>query len=129
MLVMNNNHPLAEQKSISLEEAVKYPFQILKEGENLRSNLLYICRQLGYTPQISLTAADTYAWLDLYNDSQALVIIPEFTMRNLPSRDVIIRPLEDEICKRSIFLAHLPHIGDNQRIFAKYCKDFFANYS
>ena len=129
MLVMNSNHPLAKESSISLEQAVKYPFQILKEGENLRSNLLYICRQQGFIPQISLTAADTYAWLDLYDNPQALVIIPEFTMRNLPSRDVIIRPLEDDICKRSIFLAYLPHIGENQRAFAKYCKDFFANYS
>ena len=50
-------------------------------------------------------------------------------MRNVPSRDVIIKPLDDDICKRSIFLAYLPHINENQRIFAKYCKDFFANYS
>ena len=129
MLVMNKSHPLASSESITLEQAVKYPFQILKEGENLRSNLLYICHQLGYTPQISLTAADTYAMLDLYNNPQALAIVPEFTMRNVPSRDVIIRPLEDEICKRSIFLAYPPHINENQRIFAKHCKDFFANYS
>ena len=129
MLVMNLSHPLAQEESITLEKAVKYPFQILKEGENLRNNLLYICHQKGYVPQISLTAADTYAMLDLYNNPQSLAIVPEFTMRNVPSRDVLIRPLEDEICKRSIFLAHLPHINENQRIFAKYCREFFANYS
>lgn len=129
MLVMNSNHPLAAAESVSLEMAVKYPFQILREGENLRNNLLYICHQRGFTPQISLTAADTYAMLDLYNNSQSLAIVPEFTMRNMPSRNVVIRPLADDICKRSIYLAYLPHVNENQRAFAKYCRDFFANYS
>ena len=128
MLVMNNNHPLATVENLTMEKAVKYPFQILREGENLRNNLLYVCHQLGFTPQISFTASDTYAWLDLYDNPQSLAIVPEFTMRNLPTRDVLIRPLEDAVCKRSIYLAYLPHTNENQRLFAKYCKDFFANY-
>ena len=129
MLAMNVNHPLNRMERISLADAVFYPFQALREGESLRNNLQSLCRQAGLTPHISLTAADTYAFLDLYSDSFALALIPEYTMRNVPVRDVTVRPLTDSICKRAIFLAYNPGLTENQKKFVDYCQSFYRSYT
>ncbi len=94
--VLPKNHPLAEKKSLELEDLAEEAFLLLEEGTY--SEPLEAFRAAGITPNIKLRVHDDYSILSMVEQGLGVSILAELILRKT-SYDVVALPLKPAIIR------------------------------
>ncbi len=91
------NHPLAEKKSVTLEELSREPFLLLEEGPY--SEPLAAFHAAGLEPNIRMTMHDDYSILSMVEQGLGVTILPELVLRK-QSYDIVMLPTEPMVMRK-----------------------------
>lgn len=89
--VMQNNHPLAEKKSVRLEELLEYPFII--ETPGCDNDILHLLERCGKEPKTSYSFRDDTLIMAFVKNGLGVTISQKLVMKAF-ANDVESRPLE-----------------------------------
>lgn len=94
--VVFDSHPLANRRSIRLEELAHEDFVhgTAKDWEQFYSYLLPLCRRSGFTPRIVQEAFNTDGILGLVAAGMGITILTD-NVRNSVGRGLVVIPIED----------------------------------
>ena len=94
--VLPKNHPLAEKKSLVLEDLADEPFLLLEEGAY--SEPLEAFRAAGITPNVKLRVHDDYSILSMVEQGLGVSILTELVLHKT-SYNVVALPIEPAIIR------------------------------
>lgn len=94
--VLPKHHPLAEKKSMVLEDLAEEPFLMLEEGAY--SEPLEAFRAAGITPNVKLRVHDDYSILSMVEQGLGVSILAELVL-NKTNYDVVMLPIEPAIIR------------------------------
>ena len=94
--VLPKTHPLAERKSLVLEDLADEPFLLLEEGAY--SEPLEAFRAAGITPNVKLRVHDDYSILSMVEQGLGVSILTELVLHKT-SYDVVALPIEPAIIR------------------------------
>ena len=95
-LAVNETHPLSQQSSVSFMELSKYPLVLFPTGArpNFVDRVIELCRNEGFTPDISQVVGDAVTGVALVAGGFGLTLVPKSaTALSLPG--VVFRPFND----------------------------------
>lgn len=91
MVVLPQNHPLAVQERVKIEELENQPFLLLEHGG--KTEVTSLLEKSGVHPQIRFTTWEDYAIMAMAEKGLGLSILPGMILQRIPYR-VEVRPLE-----------------------------------
>ena len=94
--VLPKHHPLAEKKSLVLEDLAEEPFLMLEEGTY--SEPLEAFRAAGITPNVKLRVHDDYSILSMVEQGLGVSILTELVLHKT-NYDVVALPIEPAIIR------------------------------
>lgn len=94
--VLPKNHPLAEKKSLALEDFAEEPFLLLEEGAY--SEPMEAFRAAGIAPNIRLRVHDDYSILSMVEQGLGVSILTELVLHKT-NYDVVALPIEPAIIR------------------------------
>ena len=94
--VLPKNHPLAEKKSLALEDLAEEPFLLLEEGAY--SEPMEAFRAAGITPNIRLRVHDDYSILSMVEQGLGVSILTELVLHKT-NYDVVALPIDPTIIR------------------------------
>ncbi|MBS1191417.1 MAG: LysR family transcriptional regulator [Rhodocyclaceae bacterium] len=97
-LVVNANHPLSRQESVSFMELAKHPLVLFPTGArpNFVDRVMELCANMGFTPEISQIVGDVVTGVALVAGGFGITLVPRSaTTLNLPG--VVYRPFFDSL--------------------------------
>ena len=111
MVVMPENHPLADCERFPVRALCDYPFMLLEKGA--KAEISAIFEQNDITPKVHFTTWDDYAIMSMVESGLGISILPELILRRIPYRIAVKEldvPASREIgialkCKKSASLA------------------------
>ena len=101
LVVIPENHPLADLPRFPLKTLEDYPFMLLEKGS--KSEITGIFERHGLTPRIRLTTWDDYAIMALVEKNLGISILPELILRRAPYR-IVAKELEEPSFRRIGFV-------------------------
>ncbi|WP_198361108.1 LysR family transcriptional regulator [Tatumella citrea] len=84
LVVMPEDHPLAEQDRVPLQALCDYPFLLLEKGSN--NEISEIFRQHHLRPQVRYTLWDDYAVMAMVGKNLGISLLPRLILQNIPYR-------------------------------------------
>lgn len=91
LVVIPQDHPLAECETFPLSELANNPFMLLERGANVEIAEIFAKHQI--TPHVNLRTWDDYAILSMVESGLGISILPELILRRIPYQ-VITKELE-----------------------------------
>lgn len=91
LVVMPQDHPLANCDKFPINELVNSPFMLLEKGGN--AEISEIFEQHGISPQVHFTTWDDYAIMSMVENGLGISILPELILRRIPYQ-IIAKELE-----------------------------------
>lgn len=102
LAVLPQSHPLAVQKSVTLQELSTEPFLAIEEGSFSRP--LAAFQEAGLMPDIRLRVHDDYSILSMVEHGLGVSILPELLLRKT-SYQVATLPIEPAVMRKLGFIA------------------------
>ncbi len=93
LVVVQEDCPLAEKESLSLEEIQNYPFILPAEGSNYNIGSLFSAA--GIRPDFSFDVGDDYAALVMVRQKLGITILPELLLTGMQMEQIKAIPLKD----------------------------------
>lgn len=97
-LAVNEGHPLSQFDSVSFMELARHPLVLFPTGArpNFVDRVIELCRNMGFTPNISQMVGDTVTGVALVAGGFGVTVVPKSaTSLNLPG--VVYRPFFDSL--------------------------------
>nr|WP_255639626.1 LysR family transcriptional regulator [Aquibacillus saliphilus] len=95
-------HPLADRKSILLQELKDDPFCVLPEGYVFRDLVVNASNKHGFTPRIAFEGDDIDALKGLVSAGLGVALMPEMTLVDNVPRSTVAIPLVDPNVTRTV---------------------------
>lgn len=95
-LAVNETHPLAGEEAVAFAELGRHPLVLFPTGArpNFVDRVLGLCRQRGFTPEISQIVGDAVTGVALVAGGFGITIVPE-SATTLQVPGVVYRPFSD----------------------------------
>ncbi|PAV29420.1 LysR family transcriptional regulator [Virgibacillus profundi] len=121
------SHPLAERKSLHLNDLKHDEFVSFPKGFILEKMLIDSCRQAGFTPKVSSEGEDLDAIKGLVSAGIGVTLLPESTFYEVTPRMTVKLPLIPEI-KRTVGVIKQKekNLAPSEKIFYEFVKTFFS---
>lgn len=94
--VLPQNHPLAGQEAVTLEQLAEYPFLVIEEGSESRPLVAF--HEQGLEPKVRLRVHDDYSILSMVENNLGVSILPELVLKK-NSYQVAIRPISPPVTR------------------------------
>lgn len=123
-----DNHPMAEAKSLHLNDLRNDPFVLFSNGFVLRDIVIRACAQVGFSPTISFEGEDIDAIKGLVASGLGVTLLPEVTLfENTPRGTVKIPIYEPRLTRNVGILApNNRDLSPSEQLFYEFVTDFFA---
>lgn len=95
-LAVNESHPLSQQDCVSLSELAQHPLVLFPTGArpNFVDRVIELCRQRGFTPEISQIVGDAVTGVALVAGGFGMTLVPE-SATTLSVPGIAFRPLDE----------------------------------
>ncbi|WP_371371450.1 LysR family transcriptional regulator substrate-binding protein [Sporomusa aerivorans] len=91
LVVLPENHPLADCNQFPVEALGEDPFMLLEKGA--KAEISEILERYNITPKVQFTTWDDYAIMSMVESGLGISILPELILKRIPYR-IIVRELE-----------------------------------
>ncbi len=91
LVVIPQNHPLANCKKFPINELLNSPFMLLEKGAKAEISEIFEKHQI--SPQINFTTWDDYAIMSMVENGLGISILPELILQRIPHK-IIAKELE-----------------------------------
>lgn len=91
LVVIPQDHPLANQEKFPIEELLNNPFMLLEKGA--KAEISEIFEKHHISPQINFTTWDDYAIMSMVENGLGISILPELILKRIPHK-IIAKELE-----------------------------------
>lgn len=91
MVVIPENHPLAEYEKFSVKSLCDYQFMLLEKGA--KAEISEIFERHGLTPKVHFTTWDDYAIMSMIESGLGISILPQLILKRIPYR-IIAKELD-----------------------------------
>lgn len=91
LVVLPEDHPLADCSRFPMKELEKHPFMLLEK--NAKAEISAIFERNHLTPQVNFTTWDDYAIMSMVENGLGISILPELILQRIPYR-IIAKELE-----------------------------------
>ncbi|GAB7389373.1 glutamate biosynthesis transcriptional regulator GltC [Bacillaceae bacterium] len=128
MALLPQNHPLADQPFIRLDQLRNDSFVLFPPGFVLRDIVIAACHQVGFRPNVAFEGEDIDAIKGLVAAGLGVGLLPEVTLiENVPRGAVKIAVHEPQI-KRTVgvIVPNNRELAPSEKLFFEFLKDFFA---
>ena len=122
LAVLPKNHPLANQKSITLNDIAKEPYILLEEGQYSEPMTAFKDAQI--KPNIQYTLHDDYAIMTMVEAGLGVSILAELVLRRT-NYDIVCLPITPSIT-RTLAIAYKDK--DSMPIASKYFIDYLMKH-
>lgn len=122
LAVLPKNHPLANQKSITLNDIAKEPYILLEEGQYSEPMTAFKDAQI--KPNIQYTLHDDYAIMTMVEAGLGISILAELVIRRT-NYDIVCLPITPSIT-RTLAIAYKDK--DSMPIASKYFIDYLMKH-
>nr|WP_280875073.1 MULTISPECIES: LysR family transcriptional regulator [unclassified Paenibacillus] len=95
------NHRLAKRSSIKLREIANDEVISLRLGTSIRYVSDIICKEAGFTPNISIESNDPSTVRKLIREGQGVAFIPKITWKDVIG-DVVLLDIDEPSCQRTL---------------------------
>lgn len=92
MVIMPQNHPLADCESFPIKALEEEPFMLLERGE--KSQVSELLRQRGLHPKVRFITLDDYAIMSMVESGLGISILPNLILQRTPYH-IVKKPLAD----------------------------------
>ena len=108
-LAMPRNHPLANRKSIKLEEVAGESFLGMQKGSSMNEIATAYCHQAGFEPHIVLASDNPATLRGMLSLGLGIVFNPIITWKEVSEEEFSLVPIKGQACFRYIHLHLRPH--------------------
>lgn len=91
LVILPENHSLAECDKFPMDELEKYPFMLLEKGSNAEIAAIFAKNNLH--PQVHFTTWDDYAIMSMVESGLGISILPELILQRIPYH-IVAKELE-----------------------------------
>ena len=86
LVVLPEDHPLADKDKFPVKALCDYPFMLLEKGA--KAEISEVFERNGITPNVHFTTWDDYAVMSMVEGGLGIAILPELILRRIPYRIV-----------------------------------------
>lgn len=128
LALLPNNHPLAGEKVIKLNQLQDDSFVLFPKGFVLRDLIVDACQQLSFHPKVSFEGEDIDAIKGLVSAGLGVTLIPESTLIDSLPRPTVKIPLIDPKVTRTVgvIIPKERELLPTERVFYDFLKEFFS---
>jgi LysR family transcriptional regulator, transcription activator of glutamate synthase operon len=121
------SHPLAGQRSLTLNQLRDDSFILFPQGYVLRQIVETACKQLGFQPKVSFEGDDIDAIKGLVSAGLGVTLIPEITLiDNLPRSTVRLHVVEPQVTRTvGVIIPSERQLLPAENLFFEFIRDFF----
>ena len=131
VLIVSNDHPLANKESIDLMEVEEYPFIYFSEKSGIRPLIDNLFKKVNITPNIICEVEEDNAVAGLVEINYGIAVLPKIS--SLKHYNVKVLPIVNPKHERFIYLAALknryltPSVSLFKKYSIEYAKEKFSN--
>lgn len=125
--ILPANHPLANERSLRLDQLREDLFVLFPEGFVLRDIILHACQQIGFKPKVSFEGEDIDSIKGLVSAGLGVSLVPEVTLvDNLPRATVKIPVIEPDITRTiGVLISAERKLLPTEQLFYEFLQEFF----
>ncbi|GFR37839.1 HTH-type transcriptional regulator GltC [Insulibacter thermoxylanivorax] len=128
--VLPENHPLAGESSIRLEQLKDDPFVLFHEGYSLRTLVMDACKQAGFVPRIAFEGEETDTIRGLVAAGMGVSLLPHLALQEISPLQPVKLEIEAPKVTRTIGLIRrvdekLPLVAE---VFRSFLLRFFEEH-
>lgn len=131
MVLLPVNHPLADRRSIALEDLRGDSFVLSPNGYILRDLVINACKQRGFEPTVAFEGMDIDALKGLVSAGLGVTLLPEITLIDSLPRSTVKKRIEEPKVSRSvgIIIPRERALMPTELLFYRFVKNFFSTLS
>ncbi len=131
MLMVPNDHPLADKKIIDLMDAQNEPFISFNTGQGTKSSTEYYCELAGFEPKITFEGDETPVIARLVQKGLGIAFVSRLVWYMSPHESVRLVHIKHPVCERTIGVAHHKrhHHSPVTQDFLQHIIDYFSKVS
>ncbi|MDB5083514.1 MAG: LysR family transcriptional regulator [Bacilli bacterium] len=126
--LLPENHPLADQSSLRLNQLRDDTFVLFPPGFVLHKIVVDACAQMGFKPLVSFEGEDIDAIKGLVAAGLGVTLLPEITLIDNVPRTTVKIPISEPIVTRTvgIIIPNNRELAPSEKLFYDFLKEFFA---
>lgn len=126
--LLPTSHPLANRKSLRLQDLKKDNFVLFPKGFILEKIVVDACKQVGFSPNISSEGEDLDAIKGLVSAGMGVTLLPESTFYETTPRFTVKIPIEIPEIKRTVGIITPKNreLSATEKVFFNFAKNFFS---
>ncbi len=126
-LMVATTHPIAKRKQIRFEDLKEEEFALLDKSNSLWDHTIYLCRQSGFEPKISMMCGDLHCMIKYVASGMAVTLGPQVSWRGLKNDSVTFVPtVPEEIRSTYVFWNERKISSRLHQTFLDFLVDYFG---
>lgn len=127
VLLLPKHHPLSSKKRVHLRELYNEPFISFPKNFVLREEIVDVCRQNGFEPNVPFEGEEIYTIKGLVSAGLGITLLPESSfVDGIPRSTVLIPKIEPEVRRTvGIITPANRELLPTEKIFYQFIIDFF----
>lgn len=127
MALLPINHPLAEHRSIILNQLRQDSFIVFRTGFALRNIIINACQQSGFKPKIAFEGEDIDTLKGLVAAGLGVALLPEITLIDIVPNDTVKIPISQPVITRTVGIIKPKNreLAPSEQLFFDFLKEFY----
>lgn len=127
LALVSLHHPLADRKTIRLDDLRQDPFVILRQGYELRDIVLNACSQVGFQPKVAFEGEDLDTIRGLVAAGLGVSLLPEVALSDSVPREAVPIEISEPTITRTVGVITPKHreLAPSENLFYNFLKEFY----
>ena len=131
MLLVNKNHPLARQKTVSINEIRNQPLYIESEEFKIYHQIVGRCQEAGFEPNIKFQTSGFSLCTKMVKANKGISVIVDFVFDDMSGGELVAIPFVDGPCEWNSWKARMilpkgEEMSPEVKLFADHVKSWMV---
>lgn len=128
LLALPKDHMLMQKETVTLSDLIQEEFINLNEHWELGREIIQEMNRLLFTPKMTMLVDNPNMMRELLRARLGIAFVPSVSWRDFAGEEIVIRPVEDFLLKRVVYLRTKPrkYLTREQKECIQGIREFFA---